>query len=360
MNNGNKFDFSDMVAAVSRYAENNSEIDLSDERFIDWFGVDLGDSDISARDIYQACLNRLPEADVCRIRYSSGRERAQHISQVINSEEFRRIFLGLLCKSYPEAKRVFFLHIPKTGGTDLRERFRGDASTLIWDVSHESDVHGAQLAHQQFAKFHRAESKRVLFSGHYDINDLLSRSCLRASDKAFTVIRNPVDVVVSAINFVFTELERFPERPYAQNWSARLAMLGVERKSEDQVWERWQISKLLRSPDFYEEYANLISRYLGGRDGTLDSVVDNIVVADMDLVEISALESYVERYVGPRMGASYLNVSKKVIQSEDDLDLRDRIYIRDVMCSRDMNIFDFLKSFFLSGNGVISPSICFA
>ncbi len=349
-----------MVAAVSRYAANNEEIDLSDEKFIDWLGGDLGDSDISARDIYQACLNRLPEAEVCRIRYSSGRERARHISQVINSEEFRRIFHGLLCKSYPEAQRIFFLHIPKTGGTDLRERFRGDASTLIWDVSHESDVHGAQLAHQQFPKFQRAESKRILFTGHYDINDLFSRSSLRSSDKAFTVIRNPVDVVVSAINFVLTELERYPERPYAQNWNARLAMLGVEQRSEGQAWERWQISRLLRSPDFYDEYANLISRYLGGHDGAMDSIVDNIVVADMDLVEISALESYVERYVGPRTSASYLNVSKKVIQSEGDLDLRDRIYIRDVMCSRDMNIFNFLKDFFHSGNGVITPSTCFA
>ncbi|MCA7952554.1 hypothetical protein LGM43_20015 [Burkholderia seminalis] len=360
MNSENKFDFTDIVAAVSRYAENNEEIDLSDEKFIKWLSGILDDSDISARDIYQACLNRLPEAEVCRIHYSSGMERAQHISQVINSEEFRRIFHGLLCKSYPEAQRIFFLHIPKTGGTDLRERFRGDASTLIWDVSHESEVHGAQLAHQQFAKFQRAESKRILLSGHYGINDLLSRSCLRASDKAFTIIRNPVDVVVSAINFVLTELERFPERPYAQNWSARLAALGVERKSEDQLWERWQISKLLRSSDFYEEYANLISRYLGGPDGTLNSVIDNVVVADMDLVEISALGPYVERYVRPRTDASYLNVSKKVIQSEEDLDLRDRIYIRDVMCSRDINIFNFLRQYFQSGNGVISPSICFS
>ena len=87
-------------------------------------------------------------------------------------------------------KRIIFLHIPKTAGTSIREMFFCGA--------HANEIFPAHLPQDQLRYSVASLSTYRMFSGHLDWSGL---DCLPGDRFVFTVLRNPVDRVIS--NFCF-------------------------------------------------------------------------------------------------------------------------------------------------------------
>ena len=92
----------------------------------------------------------------------------------------------------PDGDVVVFVHLPKCGGTSLHEWLTESLEPGV--LSPERNRMPAELPPERIAELHRHR----VFSGHFDVIDLTH---LPAPQRRFTVLRDPVDRLVSLYDF---------------------------------------------------------------------------------------------------------------------------------------------------------------
>ena len=256
-------DFRKLVRYTHFYVEiapDPSEISL--EGFAYWVTSKLDYKKLRKSDIYQMCLDRLPEVQVIeRDYYESPSDMASHIVRCLTCEEIRAKLPELVCKYFPNARRTFFVHIPKTGGTGVRDRLINHTTLPIWDFSYEGtfvfNALGNPFVVLYLSKIYENRNREFVFTGHRPLSDILNRGLLRCYDRSFTVIRNPLEIVVSNVNYIIDALVNHPGQPDSMAWSAWIERLGLGIPSELEEGMLMKLFEgLITSQEFKTNYAN--------------------------------------------------------------------------------------------------------
>ena len=71
---------------------------------------------------YWAVLGRRPEKAVAGHVYRDVSEAADHLIEALKCEELAENFFHIFVKNFPEARRIVFIHIPKTAGSEINNR----------------------------------------------------------------------------------------------------------------------------------------------------------------------------------------------------------------------------------------------
>jgi hypothetical protein len=259
---------------------------------------DAGIGHLLPRQIYHAVHNRAP--DDLKAALPNQRNSAIDIFiSSLSSEEFQANLAPRLLHAFPEKRRLFFVHIPKTGGVDLAthliSRFPS-INTKLHDPGWTGSPEAVFLAVKHIV-LEMSHSDTIFISGHTPLGEYQgwNGNGIRYQDHVFTVVREPLHQIISQINYVLTRIfaEEDPIAPDTTGWRSEFAVHDLGMR--DSAAETRQLAqRILRHTGVV--VPNIIASYLGG--GRYEDAVAQTVAHDLEVVELKHLDTWCEERWG--------------------------------------------------------------
>jgi hypothetical protein len=214
------------------------------------------------------------------------------------------------------------VHIPKCAGTDLTFHFRARFPSLDRSLTDPQwTAKPAMLQRIARVVAHLHGSDRVFVHGHINLADHIAAGVIRPSDRAFTILRDPLQVAISQINYVLT---RFDEdmttgkfRPDTKEW-ADVLELGTLPARMSEAFIRRLTGAALRHEDLV--LPNTIGSWLGGEGA--QPVVDRLARFNVEVTDTSRYNAWLAQAWGIDAPTRW-NASKAFVTSDslsrDDL-----------------------------------------
>ena len=239
------------------------------------------------RQIYNAVLARPPEDMLFGVNdpaYSS----EGHLKDALLSVEFQDKCRELILNAFPEKKRLVFIHIPKTAGTDLVNSLRLRFPWLEYHMS-IPDWYDVQSFHSAIKDvvLNFCFSDSIAVTGHTPLSWYQDKDLVRFSDEFFSVIRDPVELVYSYGNFIMSKLVEHPNfsNPATREW---LSKLDLDVDDIPDVTDREGLidlaMQIIRHPDITSP--NILCTFLG-RVPTAESALENMFHTDIEVTDTS-------------------------------------------------------------------------
>ena len=334
-------------AALFRQASPNA--DAVD--FTDWLAAASGLRDWDRRDVYQACLARLPEREayVGSWSYASDIDRARHIVACLLCDEFRLRFVSIFGSALPDVRKVFHIHVPRTGGTSFTRALETGEGSLAWHTSFASaewlEVEAGKRRLDSLGYIVRLLAQfgggggRLFIMGHEPLPALLDAGYVRADDIVCTIIRDPVAICLSILDYTIDTARRDTGRPDAEDWRTWIEAEGcahILSGDDDPAAMR----TLLRSDRFRRDYADLLCHMF-----SLDGTVEGALYA-LDLTRCAVLlPAQTEGWARSRLGLD-ITMERRNASSGNAaalLESNELRYIREDLCARDCELFAALQ-----------------
>jgi hypothetical protein len=212
------------------------------------------------------------------------------------SRPFRERAVPAFLNAFPELAREIFVHVPKCAGTDLTYNLRArmlavQADLLVAEWTADEDFVGGLAALARAAPHHT----RILVHGHIELGPFMRWCGHRPTDHVFSVLRDPVALMISHANFRVGRLLQDPEGHDADT-AETLEKLGLARlpnPMSDQDVKDLTVRVLLDSETAPH---NLACRHLGrGFGSDFVDAFRNIVAHDVELTTTDLYEPWLRR-----------------------------------------------------------------
>jgi hypothetical protein len=151
------------------------------------------------------------------------------LNDLLLADLFQDNIIPTFLAAFPEKRRLLFVHIPKCAGSDLSLHLTSRYPAIVerlrlpeWtDKPLLFEALGDAVRHLHF-------SDSIFVRGHVNLADYLDQKLARPSDCLFTILRDPVEIAISQVNYVLTRLKDDAAAgefmPDTREW---LQMLGV-------------------------------------------------------------------------------------------------------------------------------------
>ncbi len=244
---------------------------------LDWAGV-------TPRQIFAAVVGRLPgKRD--NIQATGNYSGKHHFMASLESAEFQDRIIHSFLNAFPEKTRYLFVHIPKCAGTDLETDLARHYPALPQSLLVPSYTSKRQL-HTKLASLSTQilVSDAVLVCGHLSLRWYLDQGLYRFTDRIFAIVREPVGIILSLVNYIVTTMMDDPgtTRVDTADWRAVLddkrILADLPREEIVQLARR-----ILYIPALVER--NILCSHLG--EGTADSTLSPLAISNIELVDIS-------------------------------------------------------------------------
>jgi hypothetical protein len=130
-----------------------------------------------------------------------------HVNELLLSDRFQNNLIPLFLNAFPEKKRLIFIHIPKCAGTDLSANLmkklpflHQQMSESIWMT--KNDLFRAISRLVINIRFF----DQIFVTGHNSLRYYVGEGLVRPFDRVFTIVRDPIEIALSQINYVMTRL----------------------------------------------------------------------------------------------------------------------------------------------------------
>lgn len=318
--------YRDLIEAFESYENLNSLDEIANQ---------IDDDIANPTGIYLLSLGRLPEnPDMCRP--SSSYCPREHLRQVLLSSEFQSKVIAGLLNHFGEYERELYVHIPRCGGTDLRVVLGDVLFPLPKDLALEEWTEKeALLQHlRRFACARKTPPLKFFVCGHFTLGEYINLGFIRACDHVFTVLRHPVDRVLSHVNYIVHAMRQDPKmvRPDTRLWASWLNLANLDNVR----WEELPL-EILKSPAFKSDFTNLICNCLG--DGTFKSAVRNILTSKIEIIFLKDYDAWLAKKW--QVVSRRVNAAEKYI-SYSDLSLSMRLTLLDELVGEDLKLYDFV------------------
>jgi hypothetical protein len=239
---------------------------------------------IEPRHIYHAVLGRRPET-LQATRKPDPYNARDHMRGALVSPEFQRKVISLILNAYPEKQRLLFVHVPKCAGTDLRIGLSTRYPALDIGLTQPNWTSQQQL----FAGIHEVAlglrfTDTILLHGHIRLAAAINGGLVRPTDRIITVIRDPVEIILSNVNYVMTRIlqdqEAGKEAPDTQAWRRTLAIDRLPPEMPEAVVARL-VKTMLHDPSI--AVPNSICYWLGNSD--VQSAINRLVINDVEITD---------------------------------------------------------------------------
>jgi hypothetical protein len=176
----------------------------------DTFAEMIDFTGVMPRQIYQVVLDRSPESAqhaLLRPNYDA----RKHFREALLSREFRTRILRSFLRAYPSKGRDVFIHVPKCAGTDLILNL-GRRSVPLPKMLESDGWMSDDAFLEIIGGLARAAmtSERFFVYGHMQLGGYVESVGARSDDSIFTILRDPVDLMVSQANYVIGRLRQDP------------------------------------------------------------------------------------------------------------------------------------------------------
>jgi hypothetical protein len=279
----------------------------------------LQDTEIASmnvRQIYHAVHDRPPDARAIATA-QNGHNAMETFMAALCSLEFQENIITHFLKAFPEKRRLFFVHIPKTAGvstaTRLISRFPS-LNTNLLDRTLTPTREELFLAIKHVI-LEMAGSDTIFISGHTSLGmyQKWAGNGIRFQDRVFTVVREPMARIVSQINYVLTRIFSEAETPQPDTigWRRTFDVLDLHSHRDRSAVLRlaWEI---LRNPGVTTP--DVLCKFIG--EGDYESAVTKTVAHGLEVVDMDRLDLWSEQQWGASE-ADKLNVSWKFVSLAD-------------------------------------------
>jgi len=304
-------------------------------------------SGVISHQVYQLVHERAPERLDLFVR-PDGYDARKHMEAALLSAEFQEKVLQHLLSAFPEKSRNVFIHVPKCAGTDLILNVGARQLSLSKMLEEEGWISKQQL----FEALRNLVQAIPYYDNffvywHMSLGSFVRRVGIRAGDRIFSVIRDPLEIMLSQANYAVTRLRQDPlgNDPDTREILARFEMERLPDPMSLKELKDLAVRALLH-PEIAR--ADRISSYLGDEQSPhYDTALSNLARYN---VEVTTTQHYRD-WLAERWGISSRsrhNTSDHWL-SVDDLedtilaDLSDRT-------SQDRKVFD-VVSWLLSRTG---------
>ena len=294
---------------------------------------------IEPRHIYHSILGRQPDSLKASRKPDSYNPR-DHMRGALRSAEFQRKIISLMLAAYPEKQRLLFVHVPKCAGTDLRIGLSARYPALGLGLTNPEWTSRQQL----YDAIHQAAvgmqfSDTILLHGHERLAGVIDRAMLRPTDTIITVIRDPVEIILSNINYIITRIlqdqESGKDAPDTKGWRDVLGIDKLPPAMPDEFVAQL-FGTMLHNPTI--STANSICYWLG--NGDVQSVIKRLVLNDVEITNTKHYTAWLRERWGIARAAK-ANESRKFV-TEKHIHADDRKFIETITAD-DRKVYELLS-----------------
>lgn len=329
-----------LISAIQKSFPDSNNI-VANEYFVEIVRAYFGGVIPSKTELYYLILNRYPELEVLKSPYKDFEDVALHILDAISSDEAYCIFLEFLIREYPLIPRLVFIHIAKTSGSYVREIFLMQRRSLVWNQSYEINRSVRRPLLNDLIRLNNGSVKKVFVTGHYDLQTLITRRVISPFNRVFTILREPSEIIISALNYYLTVLFLYPDSEsymFVRNIVARGFSLddGPQKNLAIEY-----ANHILFSEEFKSEFHRPLTRYFGN---SLANALENCELYHVEFVGIEVISEYLknEHAINKFPIEEKINVSEKYVGSLDELDSRSKAYVFDDLCHGDAGFYQWI------------------
>ena len=290
---------------------------------------------------YRAFLKRNPESSVAARRAFDGFE--AELRRFTSADEFKRRLGMLVFNEFPDLQRDLFIHIPKTGGHSVSLRAAQDPRFVVVRslLGPIEDIPDWRLYYHDISRKLFSDASYIYVHYHLQLPDVISFQLLRAHDYIYTIVREPVSLMVSYINHVLTRVANEvgkDDPPHGVADMRRAMGFAVDQRVGSNVDD----SVLLGILDGYIP-KNPMCQCLGASGA--DGAFENIIKFGIRMYDIDALQDlFAER----GWEAARENISRQYVTAET---LRSRVlYQLHAVSYEDHRLYERLNAEGLLGN----------
>jgi hypothetical protein len=259
-----------------------------------------------------------------------------HLNELLLSDEFQQDLIPLCLKSFPEKQRIIFIHVPKCAGTDLSANLMSRLPFL-----HQSMTEPDWLSSD---KLMRAISRFVLnirffdqifVAGHNSLQYYASHDLIRPCDKAFTILRDPIEIAVSQINYVMTRLTADAQSgefgPDTRGWLKALSLSTLPPKLPPATVQNL-CTTILHNTSIVRP--NSMCAWLGGEDA--ETAVAQLIKHDVEVTVTDNYNDWLQQTWGI-VSTTRLNRSER-FKSTQTMSHQDLNYVQE-LCAEDIKLY---------------------
>ena len=264
----------------------------------------------------------------------------RHMSEELHAAPFQRNVLPHLLRAFPDVRRDVFIHVPKCAGTDLILNLAAQRVS-IGRFMEETDWLAADEMLAALAEVVRtlAHADDILVHGHIPVPDYASRIGVRPGDRMFTVIRDPIDLIVSQANHNVSRLLMDPSggAPDSRAFLAQLGMTALPADASATDLRELAI-RALHLPEICQH--NTICSYLGGFAArNYEAAACTIIAYDIEVAASWCYNDWLQTRFGITPGTRH-NASQKFLGRRETVDLFGARL--DALVGEDQKLFDLI------------------
>jgi len=218
------------------------------------------------------------------------------------SPEFRAGVLSAFLRAFPELGRDIFIHVPKCAGTDLT-MYLGQRQLPLPSIIGSRDWIDDQRFVQLLSGLGRniPFQKRLFVYGHITLGDYIRLAGLRPTDRIVSVLRDPLELMVSQANYVVGRMRQDPtgKDPDTAEWMQALGVAPgtIEALAEDEL-KNLVVSALLDPQITPPDRA---CGYLGqglANQLSFEDAIGQIITHDVELTTTDRYEDWMQERWG--------------------------------------------------------------
>lgn len=217
---------------------------------------------------------------------------ADYFNDLLFSDEFQRSIIPSLLHAYADKRRLLFVHIPKCAGSDLSRNLRTRYPSLDQRVMEPEWTDKEELFKElrEFVELTRF-SDTICLRGHIGLDYYIKNELIRPSDSVFSIMRDPIEIALSAVNYVMTRIRRDFEQqrldPDTKKWLNLLGIAAIPNQVNDDFAAQVCLKALYNQNIVIP---NSMCHWLGG--GNAQAVVERLAKQRVELTDTARYNSW--------------------------------------------------------------------
>lgn len=220
-----------------------------------------------------------------------------HLNELLLGDAFQTGLVPRLAEAYADKRRLIFVHIPKCAGTDLSNKLKTRFPWVDQNIMDQAwTTKDAMLRHLSRLTMHLRFADSLYLCGHSGLDFYLDRHLIRPQDQVFTIVRNPVAIILSQVNYVLTRFQidatAGATGPDTAGWLARIGYDALpETMSEGFVRETAAL--IVRHPDVVRP--NPLCFWLGGEEANTETALLALRNSDIEITDMRRYTDWLAR-----------------------------------------------------------------